>query len=145
MLPEEWYKSINQFISNSGADNAADNLLWMAVSGDGARVADTLPDGDITKTAGQILRQFTGNDSIPSPDRIIRHAWFNDPNFRGTYSYPGFDTVEDDYEQLMTPLSSAGRAKVFLAGEYTDPVWQGSMEAGRSSGVEQAGKIVAIL
>ena len=74
ILPEEWYKSINQFISNSGADNAADNLLWMAVSGDGARVADTLPDGDITKTAGQILRQFTGNDSIPSPDRIIRHA-----------------------------------------------------------------------
>ena len=116
----------------------------MAISGDGARVADKLPDIEVMETAADILRQFTGNDSIPSPDRILRHAWFSDPNFRGTYSYPGFDTVEDDYEQLMTPTPSTGRPKVFLAGEYTHSVWAGTMQGARSTAIEQARKIISL-
>ena len=131
-------------MSNNGADNEADNLLWMAVSGEGARVADTLSDTEVMETAAGVLRQFTGNVSIPSPDRIIRHAWFNDSNFRGTYSYQGFETEEDDYEQLLTPIPPTGRPKVFLAGEHTHSVWAGTMQGARSTAIDQARKILTL-
>ena len=139
-LPEEWHKSVNSFISEK--NTGADNLLWVGISGDGCRVADTLLDTEVSQTATKLLRQFTGDKSIPPPDRVIRNTWSADPNYRGSYSYPGFNTVEEDYKNLLEPLSSTGRPKVFFAGEHTYLIGSGYMHGARSSGLEQAQKIL---
>merc|ERR1712227_733879 len=139
-LPEEWHKSVNSFISER--NNGADNLLWMGISGDGCRVADTLPDTEVGQTATNLLRQFTGDQSIPPPNRVIRNPWSADPNFRGAYSYPSFNTEVEDFANLVTPLTTAGRPKVFFAGEHTSLDGLSTMQGGRASGLEQAQQIL---
>ena len=114
----------------------------MGTSGDGCRVADTLPDTEVGQTATKLLRQFTGDKSIPPPNRVIRNSWSADPNFRGSYSYPGFDTVEEDFANLLTPLPTSGRPKLFFAGEHTYLPASGYMHGARSAGLEQAQKIL---
>ena len=139
-LPEEWHKSVNSFISEK--NTGADNILWMGTSGDGCRVADTLSDKEVGQTAIKLLRQFTGDQSIPSPDRVIRSPWSADPNYRGGYSYPAFNTVEEDFANLLTPLPKTGRSKLYLAGEHLYLPETGYMHGARTTGIEQAQKIL---
>ena len=111
----------------------------MGISGDGCRVADILPDSEVGQTAANLLRQFTGDKSISTPDRVIRNTW---SAFKGAYSYPSFNTEIEDFTNLMSPLPTNGRPKVLLAGEHTSLDGLSTMQGGRSSGLEQAQKIL---
>ena len=138
-MPDEWFKSVPLVIPyNRGTEN----LLWFNVVGDGARVADTLDDDEIVKITTELFRNFTGNPDIPPPCKIYRQNWTTDPSFRGTYSHPGFNSQPKDYDILLEPLPSIERPKLLLAGEHTHQKYSASMHGARSSGLEQAMKIV---
>jgi len=89
-----------------------------------------------------VLRQFTGDPALPSPDKIIRHCWnngnsmkqvnccvskekqvklFKDPFCLGSGSYPSLATSWDDFEQFLEPLPSFQTPKLLFAGEHTHP------------------------
>ena len=117
----------------------------MSVVGDGARVADSLPDSKIISVATELLRNFTGNDDIPPPDKVHRQTWSSDPNFKGTYSYPGLSSKKEDFYTLLSAVPSENNPRLLMAGEYTHPQYASVLQGARSTGLDQAQKIITFM
>eukprot|EP00090_Calanus_glacialis_P032635 TRINITY_DN54067_c0_g1_i1.p1 TRINITY_DN54067_c0_g1~~TRINITY_DN54067_c0_g1_i1.p1 ORF type:complete len:488 (-),score=161.38 TRINITY_DN54067_c0_g1_i1:29-1303(-) len=138
-LPGHWYRSIFNFSPVEGQRNVL--LFW--VVGQAAAVADSLPDHEIVKTMGWLLRTFTGDPTLPAPDRVIRHCWTTDPFTMGAYSYPSTKSQLSDYAKLSEPLPSCHQPKLLLAGEHTHEHYWSFLHGARMAGIEQAQKIIS--
>ena len=138
-LPQHWYRYILYFLPVEGQHNVL--LFW--VVGQAAAVVDRLPDQEIVDTIGWLLRKFTSDSTLPSPNRIIRHCWTTDPFTMGGYSYPSTKSQLSDYSHLSEPLPSSGQPKLLLAGEHTHQHYWSFLHGARLSGIEQAHKIIA--
>eukprot|EP00092_Neocalanus_flemingeri_P009081 GFUD01009774.1.p1 GENE.GFUD01009774.1~~GFUD01009774.1.p1 ORF type:complete len:509 (+),score=156.59 GFUD01009774.1:101-1528(+) len=137
-LPEHWYRSIFNFSQVEGQQNVL--MFW--VVGQAATVADSLPDLKIVDTVTWLLRTFTGDLTLPAPDRVIRHCWTTDPYTMGGYSYPSTRSQLSDHAKLAEPLPSCHQPKLLLAGEHTHANYWSFLHGARMSGIEQAQKIV---
>ena len=118
------------------------SLLLFWVVGQAVAEADSLPDSEIMRTMAWLLRMFTGDQMIPAPDRVIRHAWTTDPNTMGAYSYPSTSSQLQDHAKLSDPLPSCHAPKLLLAGEHTHDNYWSFLHGARMSGIDQAQKIL---
>ena len=116
--------------------------MWTVVPGDAGDVCDTLPDTEVIEGVTKVLRQFTGNQTLPPPDRMYRQTWSSDTNFLGTYVYPSPTTTFEDFSSLSAPLPSSGTPRVLIAGEHTAGKYSSTLHGARQSGLEQAQKIL---
>eukprot|EP00091_Calanus_sinicus_P009483 TRINITY_DN22176_c0_g1_i1.p2 TRINITY_DN22176_c0_g1~~TRINITY_DN22176_c0_g1_i1.p2 ORF type:complete len:101 (-),score=22.64 TRINITY_DN22176_c0_g1_i1:116-418(-) len=91
---------------------------------------------------GWLLRTFTGDPTLPVPDRVIRHCWTTDPFTMGAYSYPSTSSQLSDYAKLSEPLPSCEQPKLLLAGEHTHEHYWSFLHGARMAGIEQAHKII---
>lgn len=134
----DWKTGVSLLHEVSGVRNA----LAMWVVGDFAEMTEKLSDQQILSAAAELLRKFTGNPSISTPTRVKRHNWISDPLTLGAWSYPTPRTNYNDFSALQVPLPSKRNPRVLLAGEYTHPKYFSTMHGARSSGMEQALKII---
>ena len=118
------------------------NIMWTVVPGDAGDVCDTLPDKEVIEGVTKVLRQFTGNQTLSSPDRMYRQTWSSDPNFQGTYVYPSPTTKFEDFGSLSAPIPSSGTPRVLIAGEHTAGKYTSTLHGARQSGLQQAQKII---
>ena len=140
-LPEEWYKSIPGFLDYY---RGTKDILWTVVPGDAGDVCDTLPDKEVIEGVTKVLRMFTGNQTIPPPDKMYRQTWSSDPNFLGTYVYPSATTRIEDLTSLSSPLPSSNTPRILIAGEHTAGLYASTLHGARQSGLQQAQKIIDI-
>jgi len=136
-LPEDWTTFVDGFHEVEGQRR----MLMMWVCGDAANVVDDIDDKLVIQGVAKLLRQFTGDPSIPCPHQVLRHRWTKDPLTRGAWSYPSIHATVQDYLELCVPLPSTDRPRLLLAGEHTHPTYWSFMHGARLSGIEQADKI----
>lgn len=142
-FPQDWVKGITQFFPIS-SEKAHNYLMICWIGGDCASIADTLPDMDIIRGVGKILRQFLNDDNIPDPQRLIRACWTNDEFTLGGYSYPKLNAKLGDIENLSAPLlaKNSQRPQVLFAGEATCQTFWSFLHGAQATGLGQANKIL---
>ena len=84
------------------------------------------------------LRKMFGSD-IPAPEAMVFPRWLSDPWSQGGYSYPGVGSAPADREAHARPLG----ARVFFAGEATEPVEYGTVHAALWSAEQSAEALFA--
>jgi len=134
----EWSKKIFNIVPVEGQNNIL--LFWVA--GKAAEEVDQKEDEEIISTITWLIRKFTGDPTLQSPNRVIRNSWTKDPMTLGGYSYPSMKSGSDDYNILLSPVPSADDPRILLAGEHTHPEYWSFLHGARLSGVVQANKIV---
>ena len=67
--PEEWYKNIFNF---TPVEHHPDMLLFWVSGSEAVATVDNLSDHEIIDRSCQLLRQFTGDPSLPPPDHVFR-------------------------------------------------------------------------
>ncbi|RJQ23090.1 FAD-dependent oxidoreductase [Candidatus Parcubacteria bacterium] len=85
------------------------------------------------------LRHIYGNE-VPYPEKKLVTRWVSDPYSRGSYSYPAVDSTPKDYENLAKSVPWYS-ARLFFAGEATDPDNWGTVQGGYFSGIKAANDI----
>jgi len=134
----EWSKKIFNIVPVEGQNNIL--LFWVA--GKAAEEVDQKEDEEIISTITWLIRKFTGDPTLQSPNRVIRNSWTKDPMTLGGYSYPSMKSGSDDYNILFSAVPSADDPRILLAGEHTHPEYWSFLHGARLSGVVQANKIV---
>jgi len=124
--------------------NAKDVLIIIAV-GAYAEIIETLNDQQILDGAAEILRKFTGDPAISTPDRIFWHKWLSDPYTMGVWTHPSPYTNVSDYGTLQVPVPSKENPRLLLAGEHTHSKYHSTMHGARLTGIHQANKIIKFI
>ncbi|XP_071106056.1 spermine oxidase-like [Haliotis cracherodii] len=137
---EEWYKKI--FAFDEVLNNPGVLVAWLS----GAEVAymERLPLQEVADVCSNILKSFLGNPCLPSPTRVCRSGWSDNPYICGSYSYP---TTSDPWSlvpHLLQPVCTSDQApRILFAGEATHPSFFSTMHGARSSGLREANRIIA--
>ena len=122
------------------------NLLEGWLGGPSARYAENLSDSEIIEKCSQMLRKTMREDfSYVEPVGVIRTQWFNNPFFRGSYSYRPTKAKETDVwasDLADTVYDSQGNARVFFAGEATHSHYYSTAHAAVESGWREADRIL---
>lgn len=66
----------------------------------------------IADSITQLLRQFTGDKTLPYPSNVLRSKWSIDPYFSGSHSYIAVNSSVGHQCDLASPLP--GKAKIFF-------------------------------
>ncbi|KAB0791331.1 hypothetical protein PPYR_03131 [Photinus pyralis] len=102
--------------------------------------SDTISSG-ITYTISLFLDR-----EVPRPDKIVRHNWYSDPHFRGSYSYETMESRKMATSQaalLSQPLFNVdGRPVVLFAGEATNPIRYATVHGALETGYREADRII---
>ncbi|KAK5638644.1 hypothetical protein RI129_012939 [Pyrocoelia pectoralis] len=121
------------------------NILAAWYVGEFVPEIESSSNDTIIKGITYTLNLFLGQD-IPRPEKIIRHKWYSDPHFRGSYS---FETVESrnlgtsQAAILSQPISREdGKLAVLFAGEATNPIRYATVHGAIETGFREADRIV---
>ena len=140
-MANQWYRKIFSF--DEVMNNPTVLVAW--ISGDEAEYMETLKDDDVIETCAQIIRQFLGNPSIPRPTKMVRSSWCTNPFTRGSYTYIGMGSDESDITNLAQPVCSDDNIpRLLFAGEATSLTAYSTMHGARSTGLQQAKKILSL-
>ncbi|KAF2890522.1 hypothetical protein ILUMI_15651 [Ignelater luminosus] len=94
-----------------------------------------------------ILNKFLGDKyNITRPHAILRNNWYENPHFRGTYSYESVESRKEGTSQesvLAEPLkTSDGQDVVLFAGEATNPIHYSTVHGAIETGFREAQRII---
>ena len=125
------------------------NLLEGWLAGDAARQMETVPESQLLRECTKLLRGAIGTDfpSYEDPVKIIRSAWYTNPNFRGSYSYRSIESKEKNVwaSGLAKPVEdSKGIPRLLFAGEATHAHNYSTVHAAVSTGWREADRILKI-
>jgi len=85
------------------------HVLCAWVCGREAMDMELCSDEEVVESITRVLRQFTGDPTLPYPINILRSKWCMDQYFAGAYSYMAMDSNVGHQCDLASPLP--GRAK----------------------------------
>ena len=94
-----------------------------------------------------LLQHFVSFTRPPNKEKLkfilqwtyILIRWEEDAFSKGAYSYHSVAVKDEDVEEISKPLFGG---RLTFAGEYTDPVFYGSLNAAHNSGVRVAKEIL---
>lgn len=135
---DNWEKSIYGF--EEVYDNP--NVLSAWIAGRGSEMMESLPADTVMEACVKILRQFTGNDTIPTPKGICRTTWHTDCFALGSYSYASTHSGIPEIKRLALPLPSAGQPSLLFAGEATHPCYYSTVHGAFQTGIRAAKQIL---
>ncbi|KAJ8949098.1 hypothetical protein NQ318_017003 [Aromia moschata] len=95
------------------------------------------------------FKKFFGkNNTVVDPDKMIKSTWYNNPHFRGTYSYDSIqgNSVEHKFpDKLAAPLTAEdGRPLVQFAGEATNPHHFSTVHGAIETGYREADRLIEL-
>ncbi|GMS89611.1 hypothetical protein PENTCL1PPCAC_11786, partial [Pristionchus entomophagus] len=91
-------------------------------SGSAVEAIGEMSDEKLMEEITNHLRSTLKNVTVPMPQRVIRHMWYNDPLVLGSYSWltPSSVSLGDANRMLADPIMGTnGRPLVQFAGEAT--------------------------
>lgn len=95
------------------------HVLCAWVCGREAMDMELCSDVEVVESLTRVLRQFTGDLTLPYPANILRSKWSLDQYFAGAYSYMAIDSTVGHQCDLANPLPG-----IFLTSySYTDVSW----------------------
>ncbi|XP_041983996.1 lysine-specific histone demethylase 1A-like [Aricia agestis] len=141
-IEDNWTTKIYGATTPMGSDNTL--TLW--ISGENAKLMETLPEEVVRSKAFGVIKQFMGaNFTIPRPTGMIRSTWYSNPYTRGSYTFDdvGFPQHPNARNILGEPLlDSAGKPKVLFAGEATNPKHYGTVHGASETGFREAQRLL---
>ncbi|KAI4479606.1 hypothetical protein M0804_011003 [Polistes exclamans] len=121
-------------------------VLCAWVVRDGAKEVEQLMYDEIIEGLHLLLQTFFGKlYTIPEPIRIKKTAWFTNPFFRGSLSFPTKLAEIKSIKplDLANPiLSSKGKPLLMFAGEATHETYFGTAHGAIESGIREAERIM---
>ncbi|KAI8520756.1 hypothetical protein Bbelb_005100 [Branchiostoma belcheri] len=115
--------------------NGTNILLVTAVASEVQRIE--LQSDEATKQEVMaVLRNMYGNN-IPEPEGILVPRWLTNPLFFGAYSNWPIHVTARDFEKLAAPVG-----RLYFGGEATHPRYNGYVQGGYLSGIDQANAIL---
>ncbi|CAH1405945.1 unnamed protein product [Nezara viridula] len=137
-----WVKGIDKI-----EDIGSQNKLVTTIGGKEAEWVEECCEEDTAEEITRIIRQFTGNPSIPYPTGLVKSKWICSPYFRGCNGFLARGSTINDICSLGTPLpgpESPGVPIVLFAGEATAPGHIGSLLGAHISGIREADRIIGL-
>lgn len=93
------------------------HVLCAWVCGREAANMELCSDEEVVESLTRVLRQFTGDPTLPYPTNLLRTKWCMDQYFAGAYSYMAMDSTVGHQCDLASPLP--GISQIFLSFEKT--------------------------
>lgn len=134
-------------ISNIEEVEGSKHVLCAYISGPEAVQMEKASDEEVAEGITRVMRQFTGDASLPFPSSILRSKWANDPYFCGAYSYLGLESNVGHQCDLACPLPGPCDPVppiLFFAGEATCAGHYSTVHGARLSGIREAERIIQL-
>uniref|UniRef100_A0A673GIQ1 Peroxisomal N(1)-acetyl-spermine/spermidine oxidase n=1 Tax=Sinocyclocheilus rhinocerous TaxID=307959 RepID=A0A673GIQ1_9TELE len=145
--PEElWYRKICSFDVLYPPERYG-HMLSGWICGEEALRMERCDDETVAEICTELLRQFTGNQNIPKPRRILRSSWGSNPYIRGSYSFTRVGSSGRDVEKLAEPLPYIKNTKplqVLFAGEATHRKYYSTTHGALLSGQKEANRLIEL-
>jgi len=140
---DDWYKAF------LGFDEVLNCPNWLVgwIGGKEVEIMESLEEAVVVNQLGNLIRRSTGDSSLPDPSQVIRTSWVSDPNFLGTYSFPGLKTEVPKHQlDLAEPLvDENGTPRVLFCGEATHPDSYSTVHGARQTGLREAARLLPFL
>ncbi|XP_060516577.1 peroxisomal N(1)-acetyl-spermine/spermidine oxidase-like isoform X2 [Cylas formicarius] len=123
------------------------HVLCAFIAGPESIVMEQASDEEVAEGVTKVLRQFTGDASLPYPSTILRSKWASDPYFCGSYSYMNVDSNVGHICDLSCPIPGSCDPVppiLMFAGEATCAGHHSSVHGARLSGIREAERIVQL-
>ncbi|XP_072377080.1 peroxisomal N(1)-acetyl-spermine/spermidine oxidase-like [Diabrotica undecimpunctata] len=139
----DWTKGISAIEEVEGSKH----VLCAYVSGPEAVVMEHATDEEVAEGITKLLRQFTGDPSLPYPSTILRSKWSSDPYFCGAYSYMNLKSNIGHQCDLSSPVPGSCEPVppiLLFAGEATCAGHHSTVHGARLSGIREAERIIQL-
>lgn len=139
----DWTKGIASIEEVEGSKH----VLCAFISGPEAHHMEKLTDEEVAEGITKVLRQFTGDASLPYPSTVLRSKWSTDPYFCGAYSYMGMTSNVGHQCDLSCPLPGPCDPVppiLLFAGEATCAGHYSTVHGARLSGIREAERIIQL-
>lgn len=139
----DWTKGLSQIEEVEGSKH----VLCAFVSGPEAKKMECATDEEVAEGVTRVLRQFTGDASLPYPNTILRSKWSNDPYFCGAYSFMNLGSTVGHQCDLSSPLPGPCEPVppiLLFAGEATCAGHYSTVHGARLSGIREAERIIQL-
>jgi len=123
------------------------HVMCAYVSGPEALDMEKASDEEVAEGITRVLRQFTGDASLPFPCSVLRSKWSTDPYFCGSYSYLGMQSSVGHQCDLSCPLPGPCEPSppiLLFAGEATCAGHYSTVHGARLSGIREAERIIQL-
>ncbi|KAF5298429.1 hypothetical protein FQR65_LT01207 [Abscondita terminalis] len=139
----DWTKGLSVVEEVEGSKH----VLCAYVSGSEAKQMEQATDEEVAAGVTNVLRQFTGDASLPFPNAILRSKWSNDPYFYGAYSFMSLSSTVGHQCDLSSPLPGPCEPVppiLLFAGEATCTGHYSTVHGARLSGIREAERIIQL-
>lgn len=139
----DWTRGINGVDEVDGSKH----VLYAFASGPEAVQMELASDEEIAHKLTKLLRQFTGDSTLPYPCTILRSKWVTDPYFCGAYSYLSINSTVGHQCELAAPIPGPCEPVapiLFFAGEATCVGHYATVHGARISGIREAERIISL-
>ncbi|KAJ8939241.1 hypothetical protein NQ318_015199 [Aromia moschata] len=123
------------------------HVLCAFISGPEAVVMEHASDEEVAEGVTKVLRQFTGDASLPYPSTVLRSKWASDPYFCGSYSYMNMQSNIGHQCDLSCPVPGSCDPVppiLLFAGEATCAGHHSTVHGARLSGIREAERILQL-
>ncbi|KAJ8969861.1 hypothetical protein NQ314_001545, partial [Rhamnusium bicolor] len=139
----DWTKGLSAVEEVEGSKH----VLCAYISGPEAVVMEHATDEEVAEGITKVLRQFTGDASLPYPSTVLRSKWASDPYFCGSYSYMNMNSNVGHQCDLSCPVPGACDPVppiLLFAGEATCAGHHSTVHGARLSGIREAERILQL-
>ncbi|XP_044267194.1 spermine oxidase-like isoform X1 [Tribolium madens] len=139
----DWTKGLSAIEEVHGSKH----VLCAYISGPEAAIMEHASDEEVAEGITRILRQFTGDASLPYPSTVLRSKWATDPFFCGSYSYMGLNSHVGHQCDLSCPVPGTCEPIppiLLFAGEATCAGHHSTVHGARLSGIREAERVIQL-
>ncbi|XP_003491942.2 peroxisomal N(1)-acetyl-spermine/spermidine oxidase-like [Bombus vosnesenskii] len=139
----DWVKGISIVEELS----TSQHVLCAWVCGREAADMELCSDEEVVESITRVLRQFTGDPTLPYPANLLRSKWCMDQYFAGSCSYMGMNSTVGHQCDLASPLPGTCEPIppiLLFAGEATIPGHYSTVHGARLSGIREAERIIQL-
>ncbi|XP_035687697.1 polyamine oxidase 1-like [Branchiostoma floridae] len=112
------------------------NILMVSALANEVQAIELQSDEETKQEVMAVLKNMYG-DNIPEPESILVPRWLTDPLFFGAYSNWPVHVNTQDFEKLAAPVG-----RLYFGGEATHAKYNGYLQGGYLSGIDQANVIL---
>ncbi|CAH0557846.1 unnamed protein product [Brassicogethes aeneus] len=126
---------------------ASKHVLEVSISGPEASVMEHATDEEVARDITRLLRQFTGDATLPYPNSVLRSKWVADPYFCGSKSYIKVQSHIGHQCDLSMPVPGTCEPIppiLLFAGEAAIAGYHGTVHGARLSGIREAERILQL-
>lgn len=139
----DWTRGL---VSIEEVDNSK-HVLCAFICGPESVVMEHATDEEVAEGITRLLRQFTGDASLPYPSTILRSKWASDPYFCGSYSFMNLNSNVGHQCDLSCPVPGSCDPVppiLLFAGEATCAGHHSTVHGARLSGIREAERVVQL-